>query len=438
VRIARISAPRALKGRALSETAAPGRTRTLQVGISEQGTVMFADPRFRELGVTTARLVVPWDAIWTERDRVGEWLRGASIVGVEPFVAFDHAREDRCPSAPCALPSVAAYESAVRAFVAAFPQVHAITPWNEPNHAAEPTAGRPDRAADYYNAARRACATCTLVAGDVIDGQGMLGWLATYRDGLDEAPAVWGLHDYYDTTYFRTSGLQDFMRVVDGEIWLTETGGIVGLRTRDGQVSQPRDELRARASVSFGFEEARAFSGRVARMYLYQWQANAHDRFDAGLVRADGSARPALDVVRAQLAAARAAPPTGTTSAVPGSTTIAASGAGAVHVRCAGRARCVGRLWIEDARLATVTLVNGRLPGYVLRSLSRAYSVAPGQAVWLRFAVPRPVLVPAWARRQLSVRVIVASPTEPFALRARYRVDAWRPTAVSPRRRTAR
>ena len=163
-------------------------------------------------------------------------------------MAFDHDRGDRCPSAPCALPSVEAYEAAVRAFLAAYPQVRLITPWNEANHAAEPTAGRPDRAAAYYNAARRACPDCTLVAADVIDGPGMLGWLAAYRRGLDEAPQVWGLHDYYDTTYFTTTGLRDYLNAVTGQVWLTETGGIVELRTRDGQVSLPARRA-ARACV---------------------------------------------------------------------------------------------------------------------------------------------------------------------------------------------
>jgi hypothetical protein len=431
---------RALMGRPLSQTAAPGSAGRLQVGISEQGVGMFADPRFKALGLKTARLVVPWNAIWTEPGRVGEWLRAASADGVEPLVAFDHDRGDRCPSAPCALPSVGAYEAAVRAFLAAYPQVRLLTPWNEANHAAEPTAGRPDRAADYYNAARRACAACTLVAGDVIDGQGMLAWLAAYRSGLDEAPAVWGLHDYYDTTYFRTSGLEELTRAVDGEVWLTETGGIVGLLTREGRVSLPRDELRARASVSFAFEAARAFSGRVGRLYLYQWQAEPQDRFDAGLVRADGSARPALEVVREQAAALAdmSMPATGAPNAVPGRVTIDATGAGGVRLRCPGRARCVGRLWIEDARLATVTLINGRLPGYVLRPLSRAFNISSRRAVRVRFNVLRSVLDRAWTRRQLGVRLMVASPAEPFALRSRYRVDAWRPSGLSPPRRRAR
>ena len=224
-------------------------------------------------------------------------------------------------------------------------------------------------------------------------------------------------------------------------MWLTETGGIVELRTRDGQVSLPHDELRARASVSFAFEEAHAFASRVGRMYLYQWQADAEGRFDAGLIRPDGSSRPALDVVRTQLAAMAGpgrharrdarrrlvcrAPP----RAVPGPVTVRASGAADVRLRCpaGASARCSGRLWIEDAALATVTLVNGRVPAYVLRPMGRPFLVAARRGARVRFAVPRSVLVRAWGRRQLRLRLMVASPDEPFALRARWRADAWRP-----------
>ena len=421
----------------------------LTVGISEQWEAMFGDPRFRALGIKTARLVVAWNAIWEEPDRLASWLDSAAAAGVQPLVAFDHDRGDRCPSAPCVLPTVGAYEAAVRAFLAAYPQVRLITPWNEANHAAEPTAGRPDRAAAYYNAARRACPDCTLVAADVIDGQGMLGWLAAYRRGLDEAPQVWGLHDYYDTTYFTTSGLRDYLNAVTGQVWLTETGGIVELRTRDGQVSLPHDELRARASVSFAFEEAHTFAGRVGRMYLYQWRADAEGRFDAGLIRPDGSPRPALDVVRTQLAAMAGPSPTpgadapargvpGPPRAVPGPVTVRASGAAEVRLRCpaGGSGRCVGKLWVEDAALATVTLVNGRVPAYVLVPVGRPFVVAARHSSRVRFSVPRAVLVHAWGRRQLRLRLMVASPDEPFALRARWRADTWRPaTRLSPRRR---
>ena len=276
------------------------------------------------------------------------------------------------------------------------------------------------------------CASCTLVAGDVIDGAGMLDWLASYREGLDESPPIWGLHDYYDTTYFRTTGLADYARAVSGQVWLTETGGIVELRTRDGQVSLGRDELRARASVSFAFETARAFAGRVSGLYLYQWKAAPNDRFDAGLLRPDGSARPAFDVLRTQ-AAALAGTASGTAASapapprtIPARVTVRASGAADVRVRCRGAARCTGRLWIEGASFADGTLVNGRVPGYVLQPVGVRYRLTSGQRTKLSFRVPRAVLAHALPQRLLRLRLMVSSADEPFALRGRYRVDAWR------------
>jgi hypothetical protein len=184
-------------------------------------------------------------------------------------------------------------------------------------------------------------------------------------------------------------------------------------------------------------------------MYLYQWQADAQGRFDAGLIRPDGSSRPALDVVRTQLAAAAGPGPApgastsatgvpGPPRAVPGPVTVRASGAADVRLRCpaGASARCSGRIWIQDTALATVTLVNGRVPAYVLRPIGRPFRVAAWHAARVRFAVPRSVLVRAWSRRQLRLRLMVASPEEPFALRARWRADAWRPpNGLSPRRR---
>jgi hypothetical protein len=117
---------------------------------------------------------------------------------------------------------------------------------------------------------------------------------------------------------------------------------------------------------------------------------------------------------------------------------VRASGVADVRLRCPAKAatRCAGRLWIEDAALASVTLVNGRLPGYILRPLSRPFSARARHGVHVRFRVPRTVLAHAWPRRMLRLRLMVASRDEPFALRGRYRADAWRaPNRVSPLRR---
>jgi hypothetical protein len=286
------------------------------------------------------------------------------------------------------------------------------------------------------------------VAADVIDGPGMLTWLAAYRSRLDEAPQVWGLHDYYDTTYFRTTGLEALLQAVPGTVWLTETGGIVELRTRDGGVSLPYDDRRARASVTLAFETARAYAARVKRLYLYQWQAEPGGRFDAGLLRSDGTPRPAFDVVRTQAAAlsAAAAPaggpaatasrPAASAPVVPGRVTIRASGRADVRVSCPAvpGSRCAGALWLEGAAFANGTLINGHTRGHVLRPLDRRFAVAAGGHATLRFRVPRAVLRHAFAQRLLALRMRSASADAPFAVRSRYRADAWQRPAVSARR----
>jgi hypothetical protein len=50
------------------------------------------------------------------------------------------------------------------------------------------------------------------------------------------------------------------------------------------------------------FQVAAAAYPRISRWYLYQWFASGpQDRWDSGLVNANGSARPALKVVQRML-----------------------------------------------------------------------------------------------------------------------------------------
>ena len=81
-----------------------------------------------------------------------------------------------------------------------------------------------------------------------------------------------------------------------GDVWLTETGGIV----KFGR-NFPRDEQRAARSVTFALKLARD-NERVKRVYLYNWTgARPTDRFDSGLIAPDGTARPGYDALRAWL-----------------------------------------------------------------------------------------------------------------------------------------
>lgn len=271
------------------------------VGIGDQNASSFADPLFKPLSVGHSRVVVPWNAVHLQTDRLDAWVDGSNDAGIEPIIAFGHAATDACPNAPCTLPSVDQYREAFLDFRARYPWVLTFTPWNEPNHGSQPTAGNPVAAARFYNALVEACPECTVTAGDVLDGPGFMDWLRTYRTGLASEPAVWALHNYYDTTYFRMTGVQALLAEVPGQVWLTETGGIVTWNTADGRVALPYDEARAAASVSYTFDIARAYPDRVTRVYLYQWRAGLDDGFDAGIERPDGTPRPSLDVIRGQI-----------------------------------------------------------------------------------------------------------------------------------------
>jgi len=277
-------------GRAASS---PGLRRDLVVGIGEQLTEMFAARPFRALAIDHARLVVPYDAtrVAFERPIVDAWLRQASRAGVEPFVTFQHSRVH-----PRRLPSVADFRADFRAFRKRYPQVRVYAPWNEVNHASQPTSRAPARAAEFYNVVKAECRDCTVLAGDVLDQPGMTRYLGEYRRHLEGTPRIWGLHNYADANRFRSSGLRALLRSVRGDVWLTETGGLVEFGR-----SFPRSERRAARALDFVLDLA-AGAPRVKRVYLYNWTGSKPGaRFDAGLVGPDRKPRRAYDVLRAAL-----------------------------------------------------------------------------------------------------------------------------------------
>jgi hypothetical protein len=265
------------------------------IGIGEQQAAMFVDKRFGDLGIDKVRLVASYDTtrVRFEREIVDNWLAQARRAGVEPFITFGHSRVH-----PKRLPSVAEFRAAFRAFARRYPTVRVYAPWNEINHASQPTARSPRRAAEYYNVVKAECPRCTVLAGDVLDQAGMRRYLEAYRRHLDGDPAIWGLHNYADTNRFRDSGLRELLATVPGDVWLTETGGLVSFGR-----SFPPDEARAAKALRYAIKLARA-NDRVKRLYLYNWTgAPRGARFDAGLVAPDGTARPAYDALRAALGA---------------------------------------------------------------------------------------------------------------------------------------
>jgi hypothetical protein len=277
----------------------------LLIGISDNQLTTFADPRFHWLGMTTARLVVPWDVV-KRRSELGwqtAWLTEARAHGVKPLIVFD-----KDPSKPTQLPSLAAYGKAVKAFRTMFPWVRDYSPWNEENHYLEPTSRDPQRAAQYFNLMTLLCRTCNITAADVLDISNMSEWTRNFLH-FAHHPKLWGLHNYTDLSAGSHERTSLFLSIVPGAVWFTETGGVVW---RYEHPNSGRRGYYIVHSESYAAEVAghllalARVSSRVTRVYYYQWRvphsvswAKAHGKlsWDSGLLRPDCSLRPAFGVI---------------------------------------------------------------------------------------------------------------------------------------------
>lgn len=267
------------------------------IGISDNKASMFSSPLFKQLGVKRARLITPWNSIFTDTAGLDEWIGAARAGGVEPFINFNHAAGKQCNKGQrCSGPSVSEYTRALRAFRARYPDVRVFAAWNEGNHHTQPTGKNPRQAARYYNAMRANCRGCTIVAADVLDSSNLADWLKTFKRYARGNPRLWGLHNYSDTNRFRSTGTRTMLKNVRGSIWLTETGGITYFETSDGRVALPRSEARATKATRYMLALAKKYT-RIKRIYNYNWRSDSTNRFDAGLLRPDGSPRPNFQVL---------------------------------------------------------------------------------------------------------------------------------------------
>jgi hypothetical protein len=199
------------------------------------------------------------------------------------------------------LPSVSQYRRVVRTLRQRYPYVKTWAAWNEANHKTQPLFRKPRRAAQFYNVMRKECAGCTIVAADVLDSSNMLPWVATFKR-YARSPRIWGLHSYGDANRFKplsATSTRQLLRAVKGQLWLTETGGIVRFSTR--YRGGKSGEARAARATKRTFAIARSNS-RVKRVYMYHWSADPKFiTWDSAFVAANGRARPALNVLRKEL-----------------------------------------------------------------------------------------------------------------------------------------
>jgi hypothetical protein len=266
----------------------------LQVGIADNKPDMFSDPRFEGSGVRYARLSVGWDALsspW-QTAQIDAWLGAAHAAGVTPLVSFGHSRTNRR-----LLPTPDAFLFEFRRFRARYPWVKEYAAWNEANHCGEPTCHRPGLVAAYYRRLRTDCPDCRILAAEVLDMPNMVRWVRAFRRSAFEEPRYWGLHNYLDANRHRTTGTRRMLHAVKGQVWFTETGGIVS-RKNVRKVTFPESAKHAATATRFLFRRLVPMSRRVTRVYIYHWNAGtAPSTWDSALIGPTGRVRPAFRIV---------------------------------------------------------------------------------------------------------------------------------------------
>lgn len=279
-------------------------------GLGDNSPQMFTQPIYLRLHTRIARYIAPYDAVvrpWSLQ-LAREWIHAAEAAHMQILVSFYHSEYT-----PMRLPSVATYQRYVKQFVKDFPRVHQYQAWDEANRGYIPHALASPSAtttAKYYQALIRVCHGCTAVGLDVLDAQNIgptIGYIEEFKREIGRLrtvmPRIWGLHNYSDVNRHESWRTRELVRVLGGEVWLTETGGIVKF---GGSFPNRNGSGLTRASSALKYMFALAGSNpRIKRLYIYNWLGGRPStRFDAGLTNYRGQPRPGYLVVCHQLHAA--------------------------------------------------------------------------------------------------------------------------------------
>ncbi len=280
-------------------------------GIGDEEARMFANPLYQQLHTTIVRYIAPYDAAVrpSYRSQAIAFIRDAEAAHEQVLVAFYHSEYT-----PMQLPSVATYQRDVQRFVALFPHVRQYESWDEANRGYVPdefTSPNAAEAARYYQALLRVCKGCAVIGLDVLDAEKIeptLTYISEFKREIHRLetvmPTIWGLHNYADVNHLQSWRTRDLVKAFGGQVWLTETGGIVkfgGAFPNRGGAGL----TRAARVLKFMFALAGAVP-QIKRMYIYNWNGGTSStRFDAGLTNVHGQPRAGYIVVCRRLRAAR-------------------------------------------------------------------------------------------------------------------------------------
>jgi hypothetical protein len=289
---------------ALAGTASAART-NVAVGLGDQNASMFSSPAYQALKLKKTRYFIGWDAAAKPEQlaRADAFVKAARTARVKVLM---HISDPDLRRNKGRLPSVRQYKSSVGKLVKRYRKL-GVTEWgvwNEANHDSQSTYRNPKRAAAFFVAMRGLCKGCTIVALDVLDQGNAASWVRRWYAAVPRSQRryakVVGIHNYSDTNRKRSTGTAKIIKevkrrdVVKTALWFTETGGVVSFGG-----SFPCSEKRAASRVSYMFSLARKYRRDVKRLYSYNWQGtDCTTRFDAGLVRLDGTTRPSYDAFK--------------------------------------------------------------------------------------------------------------------------------------------
>jgi len=295
-----ISLALALLAPALARAALPP-----SIGIGEQKPGMFDDRRWQALGLSEARYIAPWDALRDprQREKLDTWMDAARASGVRVLLGFERSLRSRRWSRR--LPSDRQFKREFRRVRARYPDVRDFIVWNEANHPLSLTANRPGRAARYFAIVAHNCRGCRVVAADILDVSGMTYWIRRFQRAVTVRPRIWGIHNYGDTNSLRAHGTRALLENTRGQIWFTETGGLVVRREYAGTtvLREFRYSQRHAARATRHALRLACLSPRIRRVYLYHWQAPPRvTNWDSAFVGPRGRLRPAYRTLRRQLA----------------------------------------------------------------------------------------------------------------------------------------
>jgi hypothetical protein len=275
----------------------------VQLGIADQKPALFGDPRFTALGVRHVRRAVAWDTFdhdWQVRE-VDEYLLRAHAAGLSPLVVFDKSRVD---ARRAVVPTRAQLRAVFRRFRTRYPYVTDFGAWNEPNLGGQwPSRVRrgPERVGEFARDMQAQCPACRVVAADLVDYPNMVDFARRIAAGAGGRPLLWGVHNYVSANRFDASRTLALLKAVKGDVWLTEVGGLVR-RDSVSTTHIPEGVTHAARVTSFIFDGLARLDPRIARVYLYHWNADPRTpSWDSGLVDGRGRARPALARVRSAL-----------------------------------------------------------------------------------------------------------------------------------------